>query len=380
MRLFTFIALVFIVGLGNAQDDDYLIHEFKNHKGAVKAVAFSKSGNYLATSGEDKGLFIIDLATKENLYEHKDNYYPIVDIEFYGENQLFVTAGDDIKLIDLENNSLAVFKGNSTNFWSLDFAPERHLLTGGSYDRKIEVWDIHSKEIKLQLEGHEKSALAVAISPDEKYIVSGSLDLTIRSWNAESGEQMHSWKKHSANIYDIKFHPNSRYFATASGDKTVRLWDIQEGKVIKTYTGHDKDVLDIEFSPDGYFMYTASSDGVVFIYEVRTGAKLYSYNAHVGSVNDITVSNDGAFVATCGKDSRVYLWNSAIQIAVEYYYADDFLEEKNSNSIFETKRKGESKESYAERKKEADDQLQELIDKYFLKYQQKNNNRNIPEL
>ncbi len=379
MRLFIFIASIIIAGRTYTQEDEYLIREFKNHKDAVKAVVFSKSGNYLATSGEDKSLYIIDVASWEKLYEHKDNYYPVVDMEFYGDNQLFVTAGDDIKLIDLENNTLAVFTGNSTNFWSLDYAPERQLLIGGSYDRKIEVWDIHTKEIKLLLEGHEKSALAVAFSPDEKYVVSGSLDLSIRVWNAKTGEQMHVWQKHSENIYDIKFHPNPRYFASASGDKTVRLWDIQEGKVVKTYIGHDADVLEIEFSPDGYFLYTASLDGVVYIYEVRTGAKLYSYNSHVGPVNDIAVSNDGRYVATAGNDSKVYLWNSAKQIAVEYYYGDDFQEEKSTNPIFEPRGKGESKESYAERMKEGKAQLNELVDKYFEKYMKKNNNRNVPD-
>ena len=67
----------------------------------------------------------------------------------------------------------------------------------------------------------------------------------------------------------------------------------------------------------------------LYIYELKTGAKLYSYNAHVGAINDIAVSNDGMYVATCGNDSKVYLWNSAKLIAVEYYFQDEFLEEKN---------------------------------------------------
>lgn len=362
-----------------AQEDPYLVHTFKNHKKEVKAVGFSKSGKYLATGGEDKGLYIIDVDSKTNAFEYKDNYYPIVALEFYGDDQLFITAGNDIKLIDKENNTLAVFRGNSTNFWSIDFAPERNKLTGGSYDRKIKVWDVSSTKIDFVLEGHEKSALSVAFSPDEKYIASGSLDLSIRIWNANNGELLHTYEKHSGNIFDIEFHPNARYFASASDDKTIRLWDIQEGRVIKTYTGHDGGVLNIEFSPDGYFMYSSAVDGTVIIWEVATGAKLYSYNAHVGPVYAIAVSNDGNLAATGGDDSHVYLWKSAKLIAIDTYFGDDFTEEMNTNTIFEAKRKGESKETYEERMKEASLQMNELVDKYFEMYKKKNNYKNIPE-
>lgn len=379
MKQVLFLICLFIVFPLTGQDDPYLIHAIKNHKKEVKAVGFSKSGKILATGGEDKSLFLVDVKTGENLYEYKDMYYTIADLEFYGDEQIFITAGNDIKLIDKENNTMALFKGNATDFWSIDFAPERNKITGGSYDKKIKVWDVKTQQMELVLEGHEKSTLPVAFSPDEKCIVSGSLDLSIKIWNAKDGSLLHSYEKHSKNIYDVAFHPNPRYFASASGDKTIRLWDIQEGKVIKTYSGHDGDVLDVEFSPDGYFLYSAAVDGMVMIWEVSTGAKLYSYNAHEGPVYTVAVSNDGNLVATGGSDSRVYIWNSAKLIAIEYYFDNEFNDEKNSNPIFEPKRKGETKETYEQRQKEAELEMNDLLEKYFGKYQKKMNYKNIPQ-
>ncbi|MBN1117336.1 MAG: WD40 repeat domain-containing protein [Bacteroidales bacterium] len=373
------IALLFIGFNLIAQENDYLVAEYKNHKAAVDALAFSASGEYLATGGADKLICIIDLHTLAVVNEIVGNYFEIKDMEFYGENQLFITAGNDIKLIDFANNNLKLYEGNSTHFWSIDFAPERSKLTGGSYDRKIHVWDVNTQETELVLEGHEKSTLPVEFTSDEKYIISGSRDLSLKVWNAKSGELMKSFEKHSGNIFDIAIHPNPRYFASASDDRTIRLWDIEEGKVIKTYAGHDAGVLDVEFSPDGYFMYSASVDGVVLVWEVKTGSKLYSYNAHTGAVNSIAVSNDGNYVATGGIDSKVFLWNSAKLIAVEFYYSNEFLDAKTSNPIFEEKRKGETKESYIERKKEADAQLAEMVEKYFNDYKKKNNYINIPD-
>jgi WD40 repeat protein len=361
------------------QDEKYLISEYKNHKGEVKALGFSPSGKYMASGGDDKALYFINLETGLKEAEITDNYFPVSDLEFFGEKQLFITAGNDIKLIDFNNNKQALYGGNSTYFWSIDYAPERNKITGGSYDRKIRVWDVKSQQIELTLEGHEKNILAVAFSPDEKYIVSGSLDLTVKIWNAKTGALLHSLKKHSDNIFDIAFHPNARYFASASGDKTIRLWDIDSGKVIKTYAGHEGGIVDIEFSPDGYFLYSASVDGTVIVWEVASGAKLYSYILHKGAVNTISVSSDGNNVATGGKDGVVNLWKSGKFIAVDFYFEDDLKNDIVENPLFEPKKKDETKQTYAERQKEASTAMSELIESYFGKYKKKMNYKNIPE-
>jgi WD40 repeat protein len=379
MIRFIVLIIIFTTVKAFTQDEKYLVRQYKNHKGEVKSLEFSPSGKYLASGGSDKSIYIINTETGENNSVIADNYFPVFDMEFYGEDQLFVTSGNDIKLIDRNNNKQALFQGNSTYFWSIDFAPERNKITGGSYDRKIRVWDVKSQTVELTLEGHEKNILTATFSPDEKYLVSGSLDLTIKTWNAKTGELMHSLEKHSDNIYDIKFHPNSKYFASASGDKTIRLWDIETGTVIKTYVGHDESIVDIEFSPDGYFLYSASVDGTVIIWETDSGTKLYSYILHDGAVNSVAVSSDGNYAATGGKDGVVNYWESAKFIAVDFYFENELKSDIAENPVFAEKKKDETKQAYADRQKEAAIVMNELVDKYFEKYKQKVNYKNIPD-
>ncbi len=361
-----------------AQESDFLIETFKEHKGKVEAVAFSKSGKYLASGGEDKILVIRDINNPHESKQYNDNYYPIKDMEFYGDEQLFVSAGRDIKLIDLNNKTLALYKGSATNIWSLDFAPERNKLTAGAYDKTLRIWDVKTTDVLFELEGHEKSALSIVFSGDEKYLVSGSRDQTIKVWNAQNGTLLNNFERHSGNIFDIKFHPDTRYFASASEDKTIRLWDIVEEKVVKTYTGHDGSVLDIEFSPDGYYMYSCGVDGAIYVWEVATGRKLYSYVLHQGSVNTIDVSRDGFYLASGGDDGVVMLWKSAKYIVVETYMADELNSMKNSNPIFEEKRKGESKDDFQARNIEAKEVEKTIIEELFNKYLDQNNLKKIP--
>jgi WD40 repeat protein len=368
MRIANLVFSFLIVLSIQAQDDEYQIAEIKEHKGNVLSVAFSPDGQYLLSGSEDKVLVIYDLKLNEPVAKYTDNYFPPRAIVVTQMNTIFLGAGSDIKMIDMDNQTLAVYKGNSTYIWSISFAPERNKLVAGSYDYTIKVWDVATQEIELQLEGHKKSTLPVAFSPDEKYIVSGSLDRTVKIWNAKTGELMKTLEKHTDNIYDIAFHPTGKYFASASRDKTIRLWDFESGEVVMTYIGHDKGILDIEFTPDGNHLVSASFDGSIRLWQTKTGKMVYTFSGHEGIVNTIDINTDGTLLASGGEDTKVLIWELSKKIFVEYAYYDEFHKEMESSSIFDPKRKGERKEDYEKRQEKANIKEAEIIERYYLQY------------
>ncbi len=369
IRLYLILCIVAFVNSNiSSQPDEYFYGEIREHKEAVNAVDFSPDGKFIVSGGDDKILLISDSETLEPVYKYSDNYFPPKAIEVTQVNNIFVSSGPDIKLVDMNNQTLAVYKGNATYIWSIDYAPERNKITAGSYDYTIKVWDVATQELELTLEGHEKSTLPVAFSPDEKYIVSGSLDRTVRVWNAKTGELMKTLEIHTDNIYDVEFHPSGRYFASASRDKTIRLWDFTTGKVLMTYAGHDKGILDIEFLPDGNHIVSASLDGTIRLWQTKTGKMVYTFTGHEGAVNTLTVSPDGNRLASGGADSRIIIWDLAKKIFVEYAYYDEFEAEKNKSSLFDPKRKNEKKTEYEERMIRAGELEKQIIDTYYQKY------------
>ncbi len=363
----TILLLLFLNSLC-AQDDDYLVKVFKEHKAPVLSVAFSPDNNFLASGGEDKLLIFYNLKSLEVESIISDNYFPPRAIEITQVNNLFFGSGNDIKFIDMENNTLAVFKGNSTHIWSIAYAPERNKIAAGSFDYKLRVWDVKTQKIDFILEGHEKSTLPVAFSPDEKYLVSGSLDRTVKVWNAKTGELMKSLEKHTDNIYDVEFHPGGKYFATCSRDMTIRLWDFESGEVVMTYSGHDKGILDIEFTPDGNHLLSASFDGSVRLWQTKTGKMVYTFSAHDGIVYSIAVNSTGDLLASAGSDNTVMLWQLSKKIFVEYAYYDEFAAEKAKSSLFDPKRKGENKDDYQKRLDKAKILEDQILENYYNKY------------
>ena len=360
------LSLIFLQA--QSQDEEYLLKRIKDHKESVLSVDISPDGKYLITGGEDKALLAYDLSTYECIRKYPDNYFPPRAIEITRVNNIFYGSGSDIKLVDFENNTLQVFEGNSTDIWSVDFAPERNKVTAGSYDYKIKVWDVASAEIVLELEGHKKSTLPVCFSPDEKYIVSGSRDNTVKVWNALTGEEMRTLERHSDNIYDVAFHPSGKYFASASRDKTIRLWDFETGEVVKTFSGHDQAILDIEFLPDGEHLLSASLDGSIRLWQTRTGKMVYTFAGHLGGVNSIAVNDEGDIFASGGVDGQVIVWELSKKIFVEYAFYDELWNEKEGNSLFDERAKGEKKEQYEARLQEAAKVENEIVDRYYKQY------------
>ena len=156
--LFTFFHL-------NAQNGQVPLKIIKKHKAAVQSVAFSPDSKYLASGSEDKSAVIWDLQTYDPYMTFPDHYSTVKVVIFTPDQQFLLTSGDNtIKKWSLTGGKNSVFTGNPTYLWTLSTTKDSKLLTGGSYDKIVKVWDMGiGNKIVRNLKGHDKSVLVARL-------------------------------------------------------------------------------------------------------------------------------------------------------------------------------------------------------------------------
>src|SRR5574341_43833 len=127
-----------------------------------------------------------------------------------------------------------VFRGKPTNrrITSLDFSPDSKSLALGSIDGVIRLWDVSARRTRLILADHEDRITGLRFSPDGSLLASGSYDGTVRLWDALTGETLAILEIESSSrfitprVTAINFSPDGSLLAAGASDGGVWLWAI----------------------------------------------------------------------------------------------------------------------------------------------------------
>ena len=92
-------------------------------------------------------------------------------------------------------------------------------------------------------------------------LASGRNDRRVQLWDTETSELKGTVLGNTGWYRGIAFKPDSTMFATVSYRDRVVLWDTQTGKFKGTLTGHTERVVSVVFSPDGETLAGGSHDG-----------------------------------------------------------------------------------------------------------------------
>jgi WD40 repeat protein len=120
-------------------------------------------------------------------------------------------------------------KGHSS--WvSVAFSRDGRILSSGSQDKTIKLWDMPSGNEIRTLIGHTGNVKVVAFSPDDKILASGSTDNSIKLWEVATGKLLRDIKGYFS-IYNLVFSPDGRLLAYRDDETTIKLLDVETGKL-----------------------------------------------------------------------------------------------------------------------------------------------------
>lgn len=252
------------------------------HVGPVNALAYSRSGRWLASGGGDGRVVVWDLVNGKPVH---------------------------------------VLTAHAGNVSSLAFSrDDRHLASAGESDGLIQIWDTVKGERLSTLQGHMGGVKALVYGRDLDQLVSAGYDNRVIHWQAEAGKPRYSQVFSSVN--DIDLTDDGERMAVAGAE--VSVWDLDTRARIAEIRGHNAEVFHARFSGDRKRLITNGYDGTVRIWrlprEGDTAGQLlqetgrYRAPARAWLLHGLSIDRQGDLMASVAqyKDrNEVTVWRRA---------------------------------------------------------------------
>ncbi|MCS6807777.1 MAG: caspase family protein, partial [Candidatus Kapabacteria bacterium] len=294
------------------------IADLNGYRKVIKAVAFDKIGNHLATAHSDKDGNNIRLWDLEKGTEPLDLKAPLIQVAslaYTTDGKTLVAGGTSldnksIALWNAENGKLLkTISTDDSPIQTVAISPDGSVIASGSIDSVISLWNVAAGKLDKKLRGHKKSVYSVAFSPDGKVLASASSDKTIRLWDVATGKEMKVLVGHTELINSIAFSASGKQLISGSADRTARLWDIASGQAIKTFSGHKGEVMTVALSSDGKYAASGATDDDVKVWDIASGKELKTLRGHANWVLALAFHPNNRTLASASADAKVMVWD-----------------------------------------------------------------------
>ncbi|KAK9395790.1 WD repeat-containing protein 48-like [Crotalus adamanteus] len=175
----------------------FCMSTLRTHKDYVKALAYAKDKELVASAGLDRQIFLWDVNT--------------------------LTA------LTASNNTVTTssLSGNKDSIYSLAMNQMGTVIVSGSTEKVLRVWDPRTCAKLMKLKGHTDNVKALLLNRDGTQCLSGSSDGTIRLWSLGQQRCIATYRVHDEGVWALQVNEAFTHVYSGGRDKKIYCTDLR---------------------------------------------------------------------------------------------------------------------------------------------------------
>ena len=218
------------------------IRKFVDHEGIVNCLSVAKNDPCIFVSGSDDCTVKIWDSRSKWAVQSIELDYQITSIAMTADGQSLFTGGIDniIRKFDLKEDSHTAdltLQGHADTITGLAISPDGAYILSNAMDSTLRKWDIRpfaTGDMRCQMlyegvhHGAEKGLLKASWSADGEMVTCGSADRIVHIWDSTTGKQIYYLPGHKGAVNEVLFHEKEPIVISCSSDKTIFLGELME--------------------------------------------------------------------------------------------------------------------------------------------------------
>ncbi|XP_057347987.1 WD repeat-containing protein 48 isoform X4 [Manis pentadactyla] len=212
----------------------FCMSTLRTHKDYVKALAYAKDKELVASAGLDRQIFLWDVNTLTALTASNNTVTSLhQDSGFYFESASTynVLAPKSIEQqgtsFSLQSKNASSLSGNKDSIYSLAMNQLGTIIVSGSTEKVLRVWDPRTCAKLMKLKGHTDNVKALLLNRDGAQCLSGSSDGTIRLWSLGQQRCIATYRVHDEGVWALQVNDAFTHVYSGGRDRKIYCTDLR---------------------------------------------------------------------------------------------------------------------------------------------------------